>query len=120
MAHSDVWTNGSRKGRSLYLNISQNDALTAFVESLQPLRLDQLPEYLKRGRQHVAWKPELRRDQKIGKPPYHPRGFCASSKKPMSWATYKEAVQAYEHGGYAGIGYMLTAGLLLFYRLARN
>jgi putative DNA primase/helicase len=90
----------------------EKDALTAFQESLQPLRLDALPGQLKRGRQHVVWKPELRRDQKIGKPPYHPRGYRASSKKPTSWGTYSEAVHAYQQGGYAGIGYMLTKGIL--------
>lgn len=92
--------------------MEEQDATTRFLESLQPLRLDQLPAYLKRGRQHVVWKPELRRDQKIGKPPYHPRGYRASLKKPTSWATYREVVQAYREGGYAGIGYMLTRGLL--------
>ncbi len=90
----------------------EQDAITRFLESLQPLHLDQLPEYLKRGRQHVVWKPEFRRDQKIGKPPYHPRGYRASSKKPTSWATYRDVVQAYRQGGYVGIGYMLTRGLL--------
>jgi primase-polymerase (primpol)-like protein len=90
----------------------EKDALTAFLESLQPLCLDTLPGQLKRGRQHVVWKPELRRDQKIGKPPYHPRGYRASSKKPASWGTYSEAVHAYQQGGYAGIGYMLTKGIL--------
>jgi putative DNA primase/helicase len=90
----------------------KKDALTAFLESLQPLRLDTLPNQLKRGRQHVVWKPELRRDQKIGKPPYHPRGYRASSKKPTSWGTYSEVVHAYQQGGYAGIGYMLTKGIL--------
>jgi len=90
----------------------EKDALTAFLESLQPLRLDMLPERLKRGRQHVVWKPELRRDQKIGKPPYHPRGYRASSKKPTSWATYREVVHAYQQGDYAGIGYMLTKDIL--------
>jgi putative DNA primase/helicase len=90
----------------------EKDALTAFRESLQPLRLDALPDQLKGGRQHVVWKPELRRNQQIGKPPYHPRGYRASSKKPTSWGTYREAVQAYEQGGYAGIGYMLTKSIL--------
>jgi len=85
-----------------------DERLSDFLAQLQPLCLAAIPSALRRGRCHVVWRPELWRDNKIGKVPYSPRGFRASGANPRSWDTFAEAVQAYERGGYAGIGYMLA------------
>jgi putative DNA primase/helicase len=89
-----------------------DERLSTFMAQLQPLALAAIPPTLRRGRCHVVWRPELRRDNKIGKAPYSPRGFRASATNPRSWGTFAEAVQAYQRGGYAGIGYVLVGGVL--------
>ena len=89
-----------------------DERLTTFWAQLQPVSVATIPSTLRRGRCHVVWKPELRRDDKIGKAPYSPRGFRASATNPRTWGTFAEAVRAYQRGGYAGIGYMLAGGVL--------
>jgi putative DNA primase/helicase len=81
---------------------------------------ENIPPRLKTGRHHVVWKPEPRKDDKIGKTPYIARAFLAngnlyraSSTKATSWSTYKQAHHAYQSGQFAGIGCVLCNDITL-------
>jgi primase-polymerase (primpol)-like protein len=61
----------------------------------------------------VNWKWEQRADRTTGelkmtKPPYQPNGQHAESDNPTTWATFQQAVAAYEKGDFSGIGFVLT------------
>lgn len=63
-------------------------------------------------RQWVVWKLERRGDEsKPTKVPYDPAtGRRASSTEPFSWGGFDEATDAYNKGGYSGIGFMFGNG----------
>ena len=75
---------------------------------------DNIPDELKEHNQFVDWiYEEVEGDLK--KPPFDPKtGRRASVRNPRSWGTFDEARRAYETRRYAGIGYMLTGGLVAF------
>jgi primase-polymerase (primpol)-like protein len=79
---------------------------------------DRIPAALRAGQQHVVWQAERRADGKIGKTPYIARAalqdkfFRASSTKPQNWSSFSQAKAAYTRGGLAGIGRVLTSGLV--------
>src|SRR5205085_10179502 len=51
------------------------------------------------------------KDSKLDKVPYNARtGRSGSSTNPKSWATFDEAIQAYERGRYHGIGFYFGNG----------
>jgi putative DNA primase/helicase len=75
-----------------------------------PVRPDTIPAELKARDQWVCWHEELLpgRD-KPTKPPRDPRtGGYAYVNKPATWATYTEAIAAYERGEFQGIGYVIS------------
>ena len=47
------------------------------------------------------------RDGKITKPPYQPNGQPASHSNPATWSAFAAVKQAYERGGYIGVGFVL-------------
>lgn len=47
------------------------------------------------------------RDGKTTKPPYQPNGRAASHSDPRTWSSFADVKQAYEEGGYIGVGFVL-------------
>lgn len=85
----------------------------ATKEALQ-VDFDNIPDELKEGSQFVNWIYELI-EEDLKKPPFDPKtGRRASVRNPSTWGSFDEARRAYETGKYAGIGYMLTGGLVAF------
>ncbi len=57
----------------------------------------------------MTWKAKPKANGKVGKIPFNPRtGRNAASDNPETWGTFEEAVLAYQNGGYAGVGFVLT------------
>jgi putative DNA primase/helicase len=72
--------------------------------------LDNTPEDLKARPQWVVWKFEDHGEPKPAKVLYNPHtGQRAKSNDPQTWATFAEALAAYQHGGFDGIGFVFTA-----------
>jgi putative DNA primase/helicase len=73
----------------------------------RPLAHDNIPGGLKARPQWVVWKAVGDKSDKV---PYSARtGRRASSTDLLTWATFQEALQAYENGEYAGIGFMFSS-----------
>ncbi|MEZ6097855.1 MAG: hypothetical protein R3E01_02680 [Pirellulaceae bacterium] len=68
------------------------------------LEIQNIPSELTERRQWVIW-----RYDDGSKVPYEPGGRRAKSNDVATWTTYENAVEAYEQGGWAGIGYMFAA-----------
>ena len=66
--------------------------------------LDNIPEELKARRQWTLWK-TINRAGKATKVPFRITGNEGDSSDPSAWATYTEVVEAFNKGGYAGIGF---------------
>jgi hypothetical protein len=47
------------------------------------------------------------RNGKVTKPPYQPNGNPASHSDPATWSSFSAVKQAYEDGGYIGVGFVL-------------
>ncbi len=78
------------------------------VNTTTTLRTENIPGELDPLCQWVMWKLETVKG-KLTKPPYSVHtGEKASSIDPKTWATFTDAMKRYEHGGYAGIGFVLT------------
>jgi hypothetical protein len=80
--------------------------MTAPNISSIPTEIQDIPRW-------VLWKWEQRADRTTGelkwtKPPYQPNGQHAESDNPATWATFKQAVAAYETGSFSGIGFVVT------------
>src|SRR5436305_3381075 len=82
--------------------------------------VEQIPMRLRAGKRHVVWNRELRKDGKIGKPPFIALAFLsngnlyrASSTKQRSWSTFPQAQAAYRSGQFAGIGRVLCGDITL-------
>jgi putative DNA primase/helicase len=70
---------------------------------------ENIPSRLTRRPQWVNWRYE-ERDGELTKVPYTPgTNRRASSTDLMTWRTFEEAVEAYEAGDYAGIGFMFCS-----------
>ena len=72
-----------------------------------------IPDILKAYKNFVLWRLEKEIDKKtrvikFKKPPYTTGGYLASKTNPATWATYEEAVKAYNTGKFDGIGFVLT------------
>jgi putative DNA primase/helicase len=71
--------------------------------------LQNIPEELRQRPQWVVWKLE-KRGGKLTKVPYIARGVGrASSTDLMTWATFEEAVTAFETGRYRGVGFVFCS-----------
>jgi putative DNA primase/helicase len=77
-------------------------------KKILPVILENIPEELKARPQWVVWHAE---GQKPDKVPYSARtGRKASSTDLMTWSSFDEAVEAHEHGQYAGLGFVFSSG----------
>ena len=71
------------------------------------VRAENLPEELKRRPQWVLWKAVGDKPDKV---PYSATTGCkASSTDLLTWATFQEALEAYENGEYAGLGFVFSS-----------
>jgi putative DNA primase/helicase len=81
---------------------------TATDKKILPVRTENIPEELKVRPQWVVWHAV---GQKPDKVPHAARtGRRASSTNLMTWTTFEEASEAYEHGEYTGVGFMFSSG----------
>jgi hypothetical protein len=67
---------------------------------------DTIPAELTAIDRWVLWRWENRK--KWTKPPYRPDGRNAKSTDPSTWSTFATAYDAYQRGGFAGIGFVLV------------
>ena len=71
------------------------------------LRAENIPEQLKTRPQWVVWKAVGDKPDKV---PYSARsGRKASSTDLLTWSTFQEALDAYENGEYAGLGFVFSS-----------
>jgi putative DNA primase/helicase len=72
-----------------------------------PLRAENFPGELKAWPQWVVWKAVGDKPDKV---PYSARsGRRASSTDLLTWSTFQEALEAYENGDYAGLGFVFSS-----------
>jgi putative DNA primase/helicase len=82
-------------------------AITAPNKRLLLVNAESIPEELRVRPQWVVWKAVGDKPDKV---PYSARtGRKASSTDLLTWGTFEEALQAYENGGYAGLGFMFSS-----------
>jgi putative DNA primase/helicase len=76
-----------------------------------PIRVkEKIPAEMQSYRAWVVWR-YIVRGGKETKVPHDPlTGFRASSTDSRTWRSFEEAVAAYENGGYAGVGFVLSSG----------
>lgn len=76
------------------------------------VNFDGIPDDLKNFDAWVVWRFEnVEGDMK--KPPFNPRtGKRASVVSPATWGSFDEARKAYETGEWAGVGFVLTQGIV--------
>ncbi len=73
-----------------------------------PVRTENIPRELAIRPQWLVWKAVGEKPDKV---PYSARtGRKASSTDLLTWSTFGEAVEAYEHGEYAGLGFVFCSG----------
>src|SRR5829696_93015 len=76
-------------------------------KEILPVRVENIPRELKVRPQWVVWKAVGEKPDKV---PYSARtGRKASSTDLMTWSTFPEALEAYEDGEYAGLGFMFSS-----------
>jgi putative DNA primase/helicase len=72
-----------------------------------PLMAENIPGELNTRPQWVVWKAV---GDKPGKVPFSARsGRRASSTDLLTWSTFQEALEAYESGEYAGVGFVFSS-----------
>ncbi len=67
------------------------------------VNFETIPQELKDVPQWVLWRYEDGR-----KVPYQVSGYRASSTNPEHWSTFDVAREAYDRGGYSGVGFVFT------------
>jgi putative DNA primase/helicase len=71
-----------------------------------------IPEVLSSRPQWVVWTYRMQEGE-IKKPPFNPKtGKLASVTRPDTWGNISDAKTAYETGKYAGVGFVLTSGIV--------
>jgi putative DNA primase/helicase len=76
-------------------------------QRLLPVRAESISEELRFRPQWVMWKAVGDKPDKV---PYSARsGRRASSTKLLTWSTFQEALEAYENGKYAGLGFVFSS-----------
>jgi putative DNA primase/helicase len=81
---------------------------TAPNERLLPVKAQSIPEELKARPQWVVWRAVGNKPDKV---PYSARtGRKASSTDLLTWSTFEEALEAYENGKHAGLGFVFCSG----------
>jgi putative DNA primase/helicase len=77
-------------------------------QHILPLRVDNVPDELKIRPQWVVWQAVGEKPDKV---PYSATtARKASSTDLMTWSTFEEAVEAYEGGEHAGLGFVFCSG----------
>ena len=77
-------------------------------KKLLPVIPDNLPEELKIRPQWVVWRTVGKKPDKV---PYSARTGCkASCTDLMTWSSFEEALEAYDKGEYAGLGFVFCSG----------
>jgi putative DNA primase/helicase len=72
-----------------------------------PVTVENIPEELGIRPQWVVWKAVGEKPHKV---PYSARsGRKASSTDLLTWSTFQEALEAYENGDYAGLGFVFSS-----------
>lgn len=81
---------------------------TAPNKRLLSVKAESIPEELRVRPQWVVWKAVGDKPDKV---PYSARtGRRASSTDLLTWGTFEEALEAYENGEYAGLGFVFSTG----------
>jgi putative DNA primase/helicase len=81
--------------------------LAAPNKRLLLVKVEGIPEELRVRPQWVVWKGVGDRPDKV---PYSVRsGRRASSTDLLTWSTFQEALEAYENGEYAGLGFVFSS-----------
>jgi putative DNA primase/helicase len=76
-------------------------------QRILPLKVENIPEELKARPQWVVWKAVGEAPAKV---PYSAKdGLKASSTDLTTWSTFEEALEAYESGEYAGVGFVFSS-----------
>ena len=76
-------------------------------QSTLPVNFDGIPTTMKAHPQWVLWRTE-QRDGKATKVPYQPSDRRASTTDPQTWSSFDEVQQAYEAGGFDGVGFVFS------------
>jgi len=72
------------------------------------VKVEGIPEELRVRPQWVVWKAVGDKPDKV---PYSARtGRRASSTDLLTWSTFQEALEAYENGDFAGLGFVFSSG----------
>jgi primase-polymerase (primpol)-like protein len=80
---------------------------TAPNKRLLLVKVEGIPEELRVRPQWVVWKAVGDKPDKV---PYSARtGHRASSTDILTWSTFEEALEAYENGEYAGLGFVFSS-----------
>ena len=80
---------------------------TAPNKRLLLVKVEGIPEELRVRPQWVVWKAVGDKPDKV---PYSARtGRRASSTDLLTWSTFQEALEAYENGKYAGVGFVFSS-----------
>jgi putative DNA primase/helicase len=80
---------------------------TAPNKRLLLVQVESIPEELRVRPQWVVWKAVGDKPDKV---PYSSRtGRRASSTDLLTWSTFQEALEAYENGDYAGLGFVFSS-----------
>jgi putative DNA primase/helicase len=80
---------------------------TAPNKQLLLVKVESIPDELRARPQWVVWKAVGDKPDKV---PYSARtGHRASSTDLLTWSTFQEALEAYENGKYAGVGFVFSS-----------
>jgi putative DNA primase/helicase len=81
---------------------------TAPNKRLLLVKVEDIPEELRVRPQWVVWKAVGDKPDKV---PYSARtSRKASSTDLLTWSTFQEALEAYQNGEYAGLGFVFSSG----------
>lgn len=72
------------------------------------MTFEHIPERMKQTPHWIVWRLEDRGDPKPNKTPYCVRGGYGKVNDSTTWATFSEAVTAYQSGEFNGIGFVFT------------
>lgn len=72
------------------------------------MKFENLPTEMKSYRNWILWRLEPRNGNKLTKAPYSVKGGFAKVNDPSTWASFEEAVQAYQTGNCTGIGFVFA------------
>jgi primase-polymerase (primpol)-like protein len=79
------------------------------MNSAIPVNAERIPVAMKAERRWVLWRYELKHDRQT-KPPYTPDGYRARHNQSASWCTFVDVIDAYNRGGFDGLGFALGDG----------